>query len=167
LDKGKENSLRSERLLMIRETHVDRPIKFVKIVSHRSWKLKVYHITAFPDKPISAVLLKTAIKVARQRLNQIKPSSQDPHVGFIGIHEGTRGIFLFLDWWEDHKELHHNGFYAKNEGVLTFHSTTKSDSIGCIWDLKVLSFEAEAWTKNMMGDRYSINDYLDQHMNSG
>lgn len=120
-----------------------------------TWRIKAYHI-AHEERTLRDDVLAAAfnlVKVAATACPQ-------PHheVGFVGIHEGECGTFIFFCWWSDQKELRHRSWYgAPNE----LQPCEPADAIGCVWDLALIGFEADAWRRHMLIANGNVTAYLD------
>ena len=147
------------------QVYLERPTRFLGIEVVEGWRLKLYHITAL-GQPATYLLLQDALKVAARVIESVPDTSDVLRLGFAGIHEGTRGTFLFVDWWADRKELHHRGFYSDAGPKFEFKPCPTSDPLGCVWDLRVIGFEAEAWARHVLTEPSSIEGYLSDVLDS-
>jgi hypothetical protein len=71
-------------------------------------------------------------------------------VGFLGVHDGRGGNFVFVDWWEQEND-------APPSRVLlagcrpggSLRAATPADPIACVWALSVLAHEREGWIRHV------------------
>jgi hypothetical protein len=107
-------------------------------------KLKVYGIAYQGDAPGNA-LVAAARPIVDQRIAASAKMTNHYGVGFVGIHEGRDGSFVFVDWWADENELHHHVYVSAADDPERLEYRTPSGLTACVWDLRVLCFEREAW----------------------
>ncbi|MGZ5441459.1 MAG: hypothetical protein ACXW5U_07215 [Thermoanaerobaculia bacterium] len=108
------------------------------------WTMKAYHIAPIGAPPPAQETLRASRDIAAHVLGAAAGHS----VGFVGIHDGRRGSFLFVDWWSDEKELNHRGFYATDR--RSFAPLDPLDAIACIWDVRLMAFESEMWHRDVL-----------------
>jgi hypothetical protein len=111
------------------------------------WKMKLYGIAWRGERPRPA-LLETARRIADEQLAQEKPN--DFRVGFIGPHDGRDACFVFVDFWGNENELFHRVFLSRSNDPKQLTPAENTDSSVCVWDLRVQSFEREAWIKYVL-----------------
>ena len=140
----------------------ERSIHFLHVWTIGSWKLKAYSIRLKNRQgPVADEVLHAGFRVARQVLQEIDVTKVNQYgVGFVGIHEGTRGLFIFVDWWADRHELHHVGYYSEGKDGIDLKPCEPSDAIACIWDIRLMEFEARAWARSLMSAEPSKEQYL-------
>lgn len=143
-----------------------RPIRFIEIWGHGNWRLKVYGIAYRRATPCPE-LIGAAKKVAMDRLSLASPSIGHYSVGFLGIHEGRTNNFVFVDWWADENELHHHVYVSPKDEPDRLAYTTPTGVIACVWDLRVLAFEREAWLGTVLkpSGNMNLDSYLAQQLN--
>ncbi len=125
------------------------------------WRFKVFFISVFEEPNPSGEFLTAAKTVASQVVSAIHEDEAPSHVGFVIIHEGKRGLFVSVDWWGDTKELHHECFYWDRGAPLRLERMKLTDSIGCVWDLRIMAHEARSWAKHVLAGGGCVEDYLD------
>jgi hypothetical protein len=109
--------------------------------------MKLYSIAWRGERPRPA-LLETARRIADEQLAQEKPN--DFRVGFIGAHDGRDACFVFVDFWGNENELFHRVFLSRSNDPKQLTPAENTDSSVCVWDLRVQSFEREAWIKYVL-----------------
>jgi len=129
------------------------------IWSFGSWRFKVYQIKLSSSNNLEQDVLAAARAVIPDVIAKYADCSNNYNAGFIGLHRGRRGLFLFVDWWADEKELHQRCFYT-DQGCICLQPTSYEDPIGCVWDLKLIAFEAECWVRHFLAQSHSVDAYL-------
>src|ERR1041385_5101876 len=128
--------------------YTPRPIRFLELWKPLGWQIKVYGIAYNRPAPEPSLVGK-AKEIAASRLAAIPPGLQHYSVGFLGVHQGKTGDFVFIDWWADENELHHHVYVAAGPG-RDFSYVTPSGLSACVWDLRVIGFERDAWVKRVL-----------------
>jgi hypothetical protein len=126
-----------------------RPIRFLGIWEIDAWRMKVYGI-AYEKHAPQPQLVDAAQQIARQRLAQCENDMQYYGVGFIGIHEGKTGNFVFISRWANENELCHHVYTSSSEQPAELVDTTPTGLIACTWDLRVMCFERDAWVNAIL-----------------
>jgi hypothetical protein len=151
-------------IISLREPYKTRSIRFLELWEADGWRLKVYGIAYAREYPASALT-----ESAKQRARTYLPRIDQQHygVGFIGIHEGRGSNFVFVDWWAEENELHHHVFVSPSDRPEQFNEVTSTGLIACVWDLRVLSFERQAWIDTILAcwDAPDLDKYLMQRLN--
>jgi hypothetical protein len=153
-------------MLKLQEPYKTRPIRFLELWQEAGWRMKVYGIAYQGDRP-RPQLVETAKQLARQRLPLAEAQSNHYGVGFIGVHEGRGANFVFVDWWADENELHHHVYTGPLDQPDKLEAWQPSDPIACVWDLRVLCFERQAWLDMVLKNRVGpdIEGYLAYRFN--
>jgi hypothetical protein len=82
-------------------------------------------------------------------------------VGFLGIHDGRGGNFVFADWWEQENELHHHVFFSTSDEPAELRRWAPDDPIACVWDLSVVAHERAAWIRHVLAaEEPDLDGYL-------
>ncbi len=126
-----------------------RPIRFLELWQHGAWRLKVYGIAYNRSAPRPA-LIAAAKEVARERLAGISQSAPHYSVGFLGVHDGRTSNFVFVDWWASENELHHHVYVSPVDKPQQLTYETPSGLTACVWDLRVMAFERQAWLDTVL-----------------
>lgn len=113
------------------------------------WRFKVYTI-AYGRDPVDADLIDAARVVATERVRAVPMESNDYKVGFVGIHQGKTGNFVFVDWWADENELHHHIYVSTSQNPATLRYMTPPGLAACVWDLRLIGFERDAWVDHVL-----------------
>jgi hypothetical protein len=74
---------------------------------------------------------------------------------------------IIVDWWERDNELRHRVFKALPDTPLKFEDITATGEAFCTWELRVLSFERDAWIDTMLvnANGPDIEGYLSRRLN--
>jgi hypothetical protein len=143
-----------------------RSIRFLELWRHGNWRLKVYGIAYGRATPRPA-LIEAAKAVAADRLTAIPQSLQHYSVGFLGIHDGRTSNFVFVDWWADENELHHHVYVSPKHEPERLAYAIPTGVIACVWDLRVLAFERQAWLDTVLkaSGNLGLDAYLELRLN--
>lgn len=146
------------------ESYEPRAFRFIELLAIGDWKMKLYGIAWREERP-RRELLEAARRIAHQQLAQEKPN--DYRVGFIGAHDGRDACFVFVDFWGNENELFHRVFLSRSNDPKQLTAAENTDSSVCVWDLRLQSFEREAWIKYVLRrpNRPDFEGYLAERLN--
>jgi hypothetical protein len=155
-----------KKLIELREPYRARAIRFLEEWSCEGWRLKVYGIAYTGERP-RAELIEAAKLIARECLPQPAVDDGRYGVGFVGVHDGRGANFVFVDWWADENELHHHVYTSASGELEKFYYTTPTGLSACVWDLRVQSFERDAWLEEVLRrpDGAAVERYLARRLN--
>jgi hypothetical protein len=150
----------------VTQPYKPRPIRFLELWRDGNWRLKVYGIAFGRPKP-RPELIEAARLVAHETLAAIPATLNHYSVGFLGIHDGRTSNFVFVDWWADENELHHHVFVSPTAEPARLVNVTPAGLAACVWDLRVIGFERQAWLDTVLQNSGGANleAYLDQRLN--
>jgi hypothetical protein len=153
-------------MLTLQESYATRPIRFLELWQEGDWRLKLYSIT-YQRTALRPGLVGTAKTLARARLAESTVGKQHYGVGFVGIHDGRGAIFIFVDFWADENELHHHVYVAPSDQPDQFTYMTPTGLAACVWDLRVLCFERQAWLDAVLANPAGpdLEAYLTRQLN--
>lgn len=153
-------------MLELQGPYARRPIRFLQLWQEGAWRLKLYSIT-YQRPALRPGLVETAKALARARLAESASGKQHYGVGFVGIHDGRGAIFIFVDFWADENELHHHVYVAPGDQPDQFTYRTPTGLTACVWDLRVLCFERQAWIDTVLANPAGPNlqQYLARQLN--
>ena len=156
----------SKPLIELQEPYEPRPVRFVEEWREAGWRLKVYGISYRRERP-RAALIETARRLARARLPQPAAGGGRYGVGFVGVHDGRGANFVFVDWWADENELHHHVYNSASDELEGLRYATPTGLSACVWDLRVQSFERDAWVEEVLRNPRGpdIEAYMARHLN--
>jgi hypothetical protein len=144
-----------------------RPIRFLELWAVEGWRIKVYGIAFARPRP-RPELVAAAQQVAAQHLRTVPAGLRHYHLGFLGVHDGRTANFVFIDYWADENELHHHVFVSPTAQPGEFTCVTPSGLSACVWDLRLQSFERDAWVAHVLQRSASpdFNGYLADTLNA-
>ncbi len=136
-------------MITLSEPYNSRPIRCLEIWKHAGWRLKVYSIAYGRDlaRPEAVAAAK---RIAVDRLPVPAVSGNQYGVGFLGVHDGRGVVFVFVDWWANENELYHHVYQGQTPDSLAY--TMPAGTIACVWDLRVLAFERQAWIDTVLAN---------------
>lgn len=94
--------------------YVPRPVRCIEVWAVEGWRIKVYGIAYRGDHP-RAELINAAKSQATSSLPQPAYGDGRYGVGFLGVHDGRGANVVFVDWWADENELHHQLFLSPSD----------------------------------------------------
>lgn len=131
------------------EPYKTRPIRFLGLWRFGNWRMKAYGI-AYDSQAPSDELIHAARSCVEKRIYESAANTDHYEVGFIGIHQGKTGNFVFVDWWANENELYHHVYISTGEQPQALQYVTPSGLTACTWDLKLIGFERDAWVKTIL-----------------
>ena len=136
-------------MLELSEPYEARPIRFLEEWRESGWRLKVYGIAYRRPAP-RPELVAAAKRVAAAQLPRPPHAGGRYGVGFLGVHDGRGANFVFVDWWADENELHHHVYASVPDRPADLRYLTPTGVIVCVWDLRVLCYERQAWMDKVL-----------------
>lgn len=136
-------------MIGISDAYELRPVRFHDIWEFDEWTLKVYTITYSGQEP-GSLLLETAYEVTERRLRTSAAGTNHYGLGFVGIHAGKTGNFVFVDWWADENELHHHVYISPSSQPAKLQYVTPTGLAACVWDLYLIGHERNAWVEHVL-----------------
>ncbi len=140
-----------DKRLHLREPYRPIPINFLELWEHGDWKLKVYGISYYHQRP-PAELIAAAKTVAKERLPASPEQDSAYGVGFLGVHEARDANFIFVDWWANENELRQHVYRAPLDRPADFECVDASGVGGGVWDLQLIWFERNAWVEKVLAN---------------
>jgi hypothetical protein len=146
------------------EAYEARSLRFIELLRIDDWRLKLYGIAWRRELP-RPKLLEAAKRIAAEQLRDAAPSNYK--VGFVGAHDGRTACVVFVDYWGNENELFHRVFLSRSGDPNALISAKSSDSSVCVWDLRLQSFERNAWIKHVLckSSTPDFRAYLDERLN--
>ena len=132
------------------EPYRAREVEFHKEVTFGEWRLKVYGLST-GNESVSGELVKIGLSSILPKLPQPALSDDRYGVGFAIIHRGILRNWFSLDWWEYEDILFHNLYSSPLDNPSNI-TAEESSAIACVHELKIISFESEAWINTVLGD---------------
>lgn len=133
------------------EPYAPRSIRFLELWEDGGWRIKVYGI-AYQGAEPAPQLLAAARAAARARLPRPAVTADRYGVGFLGVHQGRGVNFVFVDWWAAENELHHHVYVSAADAPTTLTDVTHTGQAACVWDLRVIGFERDAWVEAVLAN---------------
>ena len=151
--------------MKLSEEYRTRAVRFLGLWEPGEWKMKAYGIT-YGKFPLAQDLVDAARRITTERLAESAQRTNHYSVGFVGIHQGKTGNFVFVDWWSDENELHHHVYVSSSERPAELEYKTPSGLIACAWDLFLIGHERDAWVSNVLKrhDAPDLEGYLSMRL---
>jgi hypothetical protein len=134
---------------MISEGFRERTVRPIDLWAVGPFRLKVYEIS-YSGLPLSSQLRTAAKAVVEARIRESAEKTNHYGVGFVGVHEGKTGSFVFVDWWADENELHHHVYVASLAEPTSLAYSTPTGLTACVWDLALIGHERDAWVRHVL-----------------
>lgn len=152
--------------MKLSEDYAPRPIRFVELWKIADWRLKVYSIV-YGGERLDSVLVGAARRVTEHRLTANAEATNHCGVGFVGIHQGKTGNFVFVDWWADENELHHHVYVSPSDRPAELEYMTPTGLAACAWDLFLIGHERDAWVRHVLQQASApdVDGYLAAQLN--
>ena len=145
--------------------YLKRPLRFLELWEFDGWTIKLYGIRLHGEQPDDD-LLEIAKGIAGDVLPQPAVTEICYGLAFVTVHQGEGFNQINIDWWEDRNELRHHFFVAQGEESREFVEMTVSGRAFCVWDLRVIGFERDAWVTHVLDNPRGadIQAYLDARL---
>lgn len=152
--------------MKLSEDYRPRSIRFLDLWRIDGWRLKAYGII-YAKGSVARALVDAAFRVASERLREGASRTNHHGVGFVGIHQGRTGNFVFVDWWADENELHHHVYVSPSADPSNLEYKTPTGLTACAWDLFLIGFERDAWVRHVLQESESpdLEGYLGARLN--
>ncbi len=149
------------------DRYIARPIDFIDQVNSEGWRIKVYGISA-KSLPLPEGIVSEVLKNVLSHLPKPAVTEQRYGVGFLIIHQGTLRTWILLDWWENEDIMHHKLFSSPLDKPSAITAEADKSLIACVHELRVITFESEAWIKTVLGcdDHSDVDNYLELRFKS-
>jgi hypothetical protein len=145
----------------ISEAYRPRTIHFLGLWEIHEWRLKAYTISPAGVEPAQE-LMEGAKALAKDRIAGSARSGETYRVGYVGVHAGKAGNFVFIDWWANENEVYHHVYASPAARPTDFQYLTPTGASACVWDLQLIWFEREAWVASILSrpEAPDIDAYL-------
>ena len=150
--------------------HPARRIRHLDSWSVNDRRFKVYGINPDTALETSALIPSSMLEGARNVLENTVCRHPGEHrseqAGFVILHKGNIGNWLLINWWADGILLFNHLFRSKAPDIGRFEAAPDG-LLACVWELKVVEFERDAWTRSMLrneGDP-NIDAYFAERFN--
>ena len=130
-----------------------RPLRFLGLESVAGYCLKTYLIR-YGHQSFDRERFAVALEQAGALLPQPAMTDERPGVGFAILHQAQGGDYLILGWWDHENELPIRVFVNGPNG---WRPAVAGESF-CVWDLRVIWWEREAYVGTMLAGRADMRD---------
>ena len=146
------------------EPYEPRSFRFIELLTIDDWRMKLYGIAWRRELP-RPILVEAAKRLVTKELRDAAPSNYK--VGFVGAHDGRTACVVFVDYWGNENELFHRVFLSGSGDPNALIPAKSSDSSVCVWDLRLQSFEREAWIRHVLCKTITpdFQAYLNERLN--
>ena len=129
--------------------YAQRLTRFVRLLEHGDWRLKLYTIQYGPGR-VDEASFADGLALVLDTLPDPAVAPDRPGVGFCILHRGRTADYVALCWWDHENELPIRlAVRTAEEGE--WRPPRGSESV-CVWDLRVLAFERDAYVATLLGD---------------
>ncbi|MEM7733065.1 MAG: hypothetical protein AAF280_09815 [Pseudomonadota bacterium] len=144
---------------MTHDVYAPRPVSFLGVWSFPGLDLKAYGLSA-EDRPVTDAMEETGRGFVRDDvLPSMKALGDSNGLGFAIIHPGTAGLSIPVHWWTQGSVLCQR-FFRQLYGADVPLNMTERPSIGCVWELGIVTEETRIWRDTMMSDAPDKGAYL-------
>jgi hypothetical protein len=147
--------------------YLPRPTSSLGTVEVEGWRFKLYRINA-PGRPAPGVEWRPVMReLARQRLAEPGGHPERYGVGFAIVHHGREANFVLLDWWVGENMLENHVYVSPLDDPEALEYATPTGLSACVWELRVMAFEREAWISTVLdnpGGRPDLDAYLEHRL---
>ena len=142
-----------------------RPIRFLELWRDSAWSVKIYGISEQASLPPPS-FVDTAKRIAGGTLPSPAVAPHRYGAAFVTIHHAAMFHQILVDWWEQVNELRHRVFKARPERPDVFEEITATGEAFCIWELRVIGFERDAWLEAALKspEATGVEDYLEMRL---
>ena len=144
-----------------------RPVRFLKLIRHDEWMIKVYSISAFRE-----LVDDTYVEAAIARLGEWLQSAtytglQTYRIATLILHECKEGCFVIINWWIDDNMLQHFVYLTSPGDQIDFKRYSDNGIVTCVWELAVLWHERNAWIQHVLkqSENPDFGKYFEQQLN--
>lgn len=144
-----------------------RSVRFLELWEWNGWRIKIYGISV-NGEVLQDVLIEKARQIARRRLPLPAVENDRYGIGFLVVHEGQDGDFIFVDWWWGQDIVQHHLYGAAKGENQKFKYQDPPGAGFCVWELAVFWFEREAWVKHILkkSEKPDFQSYLEERLNA-
>ncbi len=146
----------------------ERPVRFVEIIKHNNWTIKLYTISN--RKTFSAVgrIADAKSNLSRWLENAGNYPLENYKLATLILHECREGCFAIISWWVDENMLQIHVYLSTPENPSEFKLFSDRGISTCVWEMAVLWFERNAWVEHVLKNPANpdFDSYLNRHLNS-
>jgi hypothetical protein len=144
------------------ETFRERPIRFLEVRRRGGWRVKLYGIGE-RAAPADASAFEPGLDLAWAELPPAAGGRGRPGAGFAILHRAREAAYVVLAWWDRENELPTRVFVDVDAEAGGWRPARDGESF-CVWDLRVMWFEREAYVGAVLEGRGGIDGYLERRL---
>ncbi len=133
------------------------------------WHLKRYGLLA-DKKEIDEETISYALDAALERLppaGTLKKGGGNHGIGFQIVHFAEVAVVSPIFYWVWGSVLANtHQMRAQWDNTSEFKTGVK-EIVGCVWELQIISYESELWTKTILGKNDNIDENLALYLKAG
>ncbi len=146
------------------EPYQSRAITCLELYEAKDWQIKVYSIL-HQDKSLNQQLIDAAKETATLFLPQPAQTPRHYGVAFINVHQGKSYDFVTIAYWAFESELIHQSYMRPSSSSEQLEPLTASELSSDVWDIRLLSFERDAWLHNVLrSPKPDVQAYLREQL---
>jgi hypothetical protein len=155
----------SKEKMLLARIYKQRSTKYQGLWKINGWRFKIYCISAMRAVNIPRRYAGHVRDCIKDAILNLESESTNYKAGFCGVHLGTRGVFVFVDWWIEKKELCQKTYYSYYGDNFKLEQSPITDPIGCVWDINLVAQETKDWvvSTKLEPSNSSIQTYLNRH----
>jgi len=127
-----------------------RPVDYLGVVTHERWRIKQYTIV-HPESRFEIDRFAHPKRIALTMLPQPAKIPSRPGLAFTIAHQGRTADYFVMCWWDRDNELPMRIWVSAPDRAEGAWSPARGSESVCVWDLAVLWFERQAFTRHMLG----------------
>jgi hypothetical protein len=140
----------------------ERPIRFLEVRRRDGWQVKLYGIGE-RTAPADPSAFEAGLDLAWSELPEPDESIGRPGVGFAVLHRAREAAYLVFAWWDRENELPTRVFIDVDAEAGAWRPARGGESF-CVWDLRVIWFEREAFAETVLGGDGGVGAYLERRL---
>ncbi len=153
-------------ILATKQDYATRPIRFLGETEANVYRWKNYSIT-YDAREVSPEFLANGERIVAEVAARIRDDTTKIRygMGFIIFHAGRGCEFLCVGIWQEENELHLESFSSPPGEPEQLAPTSAHGAIACVWDLRVIAHETEAWRRHLLQATGNEVSYLQDGLN--
>jgi hypothetical protein len=144
------------------ETFRERPVRFLEVRRRGGWRVKLYAIGE-RAAPADVSAFEPGLDLAWAELPPAAGGRDRPGVGFAILHRAREAAYVVLAWWDRENELPTRVFVDVDAEPGGWRPARDGESF-CVWDLRAMWFEREAYVGAVLEGRGGIEGYLERRL---
>ena len=146
--------------------HRDRKTTALPVFQGSGWKIKRYAICA-DGRSIDPPVVEAAVGSAIERLplpGQLSDPNSNHGVALQIVHFAEVAVVSPIFIWQWGSVLANILQIRANWETPTKFNDGVAGVVGCVWEMKVVSFEVSAWTETMLSGHGDARDNLENYL---